>query len=108
MNSVTVRPAVDRDLDDQAYFYATSASADLGHRFLVNAHQTFTILAANPLMGWKFTTGPASWRSLRVFPVEGFDRIPILYAPHPNGVEIVRVVHGSRNLVSFLRRHRPD
>ena len=43
-------------------------------------------------------------KSLRVFRVSGFDRIVILYRPLPNGVEILRVVHGSRNLQSLLRR----
>ncbi len=35
-----VRPRADQDLDDQAYYYATVANAELGHRFLVAAHST--------------------------------------------------------------------
>ena len=34
----------------------------------------------------------------------GFERILIPYRPHAVGVEIQRVVHGSRNLQAFLRR----
>jgi plasmid stabilization system protein ParE len=46
-----VRPKADQDLDDQAYYYATEANAELGHRFLVAAHDTFTLLAMQPEMG---------------------------------------------------------
>ena len=35
-----VRPKADRDLDDQAYYYATEATPEVGHRFLVAAHDT--------------------------------------------------------------------
>jgi toxin ParE1/3/4 len=40
---------------------------------------------------------------MRVFRVTGFERILILYRPHPDGVDILRVVHGSRDVQSLLR-----
>ena len=40
-----VRPKADQDLDDQAYYLATQAGPDLGHRFLLAAHETFGLLA---------------------------------------------------------------
>jgi plasmid stabilization system protein ParE len=49
-----VRPKADQDLDDQAYYYATVASPEVGHRFLVAAHETFALLATQPQMGWHF------------------------------------------------------
>ena len=41
--------------------------------------------------------------SLRVFQVSGFERMLVFYRPLPEGVEILRVVHGSRNLRTLLR-----
>ena len=46
-----VRPKADQDLDDQAFYYATEASPEFGHRFLVAAHDTFSLLATQPHMG---------------------------------------------------------
>jgi plasmid stabilization system protein ParE len=40
-----IRPKADRDLDDQAYYLATKASPEVGHRFLLAAHETFGLLA---------------------------------------------------------------
>ena len=98
------RPAADGDLDEQAAYYSVSATAALGHRFLVAAHDTFALLANQPYMGWH----PALWhpelRELRVFRVRTFERMLILYLPLRDGVDILRVVHGSRDMQAFVRR----
>lgn len=99
-----VRPKADQDLEDQAYYYATAASPEVGHRFLVAAHDTFTLLATQPNMGWQARLRHADLKGLRVFRVTDFERILLLYLPLLDGVEILRVVHGSRNLQALLRR----
>src|SRR5207248_2631694 len=99
-----VRPRADRDLDDQAFYYATAATPEVGHRFLVAAHDTFALLATQPNMGWQSRLKHPELKSLRVFRVKDFERILILYIPLLDGVEILRVVHGSRNLQALLRR----
>jgi len=40
--------------------------------------------------------------------VKGFERMLILYLPMIDGVEILGVVHGSRDLEAFLRREGSD
>ena len=99
-----VRPKADQDLDDQAYYLATQASPEVGHRFLLAAHETFSLLATQPAMGWHCRLKVPGVESLRVFRVSGFEKLLVLYRPRPDGVEILRVVHGSRNLQVFLRR----
>jgi ribosomal protein L19 len=39
-----------------------------------------------------------------MFRVNGFERILILYRPMEKGIEVLRVVHASRNLLALLRR----
>jgi toxin ParE1/3/4 len=103
-----VRPKADRDLEDQAYYYATVATPEVGHRFLVAAHDTFALLATQPNMGWHSRLKHSDLKQLRVFRVKDFDRILILYLPLLNGVDILRVVHGSRSLQALLRREWLD
>jgi len=43
-----LRPKADQDLDDQALYLATQAGPDVGQRFLLAAHETFALLAAQP------------------------------------------------------------
>jgi len=103
-----VRPKADRDLEDQAYYYATAANPELGHRFLVSAHDTFALLATQPNLGWQSRLRHPGLEQLRVFRVKDFERILILYLPLLDGVEILRVVHGSRNVLALLRREGLD
>jgi len=99
-----VRPKADQDLDDQAYYLATQAGSDLGHRFLLAAHETFALLATQPQIGWHPRLIHPDLASLRVFQVTGFEKMLVFYRPRLDGVEILRVVHGSRNLRTLLRR----
>ena len=98
-----VRPKADLDLDNQALYYAEEASPELGHRFLIAAHETFSLLATQPHMGWHPRLRHPDLTSLRVFRMSGFEKILILYRPLPDGVELLRVVHGSRNVSTLLR-----
>lgn len=106
MSRYLVRPRADEELDDQAYYYATKANADVGHRFLVAAHDTSALLATQPDMGWNAGLKRPALKFLRVFRVKDFERILVLYLPMPDGVEILRVVHGSRDLQTLLHRRR--
>ena len=99
-----IRPKADHDLDDQAYYLATEASIEIGHRFLLAAHETFGLLATQPEMGWDARLKHPELTSLRVFRVSGFERILVLYRPYSSGVEILRVVHSSRSFQALLRR----
>jgi toxin ParE1/3/4 len=101
-----IRPKADQDLSDHAFYLATLATARIGHKFLIAAHETFSLLATQPEMGWRFRLKNPALASLRVFRVSGFEKLLILYRPRPDGVEILRVVHASRNLEAFLRRNR--
>jgi toxin ParE1/3/4 len=98
-----IRPKADQDLDDQAFYFATEANPELGHRFLVAAHETFSLLATQPDMGWNPTLRLPALRGLRLFRVTGFDKILILYRPLDTGVEILRVIHSSQNVRRLLR-----
>ena len=55
-------------------------------------------------MGWHARLKYPYLASLRTFRIPGFERILVLYKPEPDGVEILRVIHGSQNLNKLLRR----
>lgn len=99
-----IRPRADRDLDDQADYYGTRGSPALGHRFLLAAHETFTLLASQPEIGWWPKFKNPALAAARAFRVRGFERILVIYRPVEDGVDILRVIHGSRNLQALLSR----
>ena len=99
-----IRPKADQDLDDQALYYGVEASPELGHRFLASAHDTFALLATQPKMGWNSKLRHPNVRGLRLFRVTSFEAIVILYRPLEHGIEVLRVVHGSRSIQRLIRR----
>ncbi|MGD0222446.1 MAG: type II toxin-antitoxin system RelE/ParE family toxin [Terriglobia bacterium] len=101
-----IRPKADQDLNDQAHYLATQANPSVGHNFLLAAHETFSLLATQPNMGWHSRLKNPALAFLRVFRVPGFERMLVLYRPRLDGVEILRVVHASQHLEGFLRRDR--
>jgi toxin ParE1/3/4 len=97
-----LRPKAHQDLDDQAYYLAMEASPDVGHRFLVATHETLALLATQPEMGWRLSLKRLALAELRAFRVKGFERMLVLYLPRAEGVDVLRVVHGSRNLQALF------
>jgi toxin ParE1/3/4 len=99
-----VKPQANLDLDEHADYLSQEASLELGLRFLTAAHETFALLATHPNMGWQARLRHPALKSLRVFRIAGFERMLVLYQPLPDSVDILRVVHGSRNLQALFRR----
>lgn len=107
MNSrYVLRPKADQDLDEQAYYFATKAGVDTGHRFLLAAHETFALISTQPQMGWRVRVRHPRIGSLRAFRISNFERLLVLYLPLSSAIEIVRIVHGSRDIEAFLRHEK--
>ena len=72
MSRYFIRPKADQDLDDQAFYYATKAGPEIGHRFLVAAHETFSLLATQPQMGWHSRFKHSALKQLVCFSAKQF------------------------------------
>ena len=94
----------DIDLDNQADYVSERFGLDSAERFIHAAHETSKLLVIHPQLGWSPHFGIRSMKNIRVFRVNGFESMLILYRPLENGVEILRVVHGSRNLRALFRQ----
>jgi toxin ParE1/3/4 len=72
---------------------ADPAAAD---RMLDLIEEKLTLLAENPSIG---PARPDIAAGLRLFPVR---RYIVLYQAHPDGIEVVRVVHGMRDQTRWV------
>jgi toxin ParE1/3/4 len=100
--SYHVLPAADRDLDDQAAYLASEASLETALRFYDAAAATFEKIARMPGIGERRDSIKPRLAGLRVWRIEGFEKHLIFYQPTDGGIDIVRVLHGARDIDTVL------
>jgi toxin ParE1/3/4 len=101
-SSYRVLPAADTDLDDQAAYLAREASLEVALRFYDAAAATCEELARMPGLGERRPTAHPRLEGLRVGRIRGFEKHLIFYRPVADGIEIVRVLHGARDIDRLL------
>jgi len=98
--TVTKTPAAYRDLEGIAD-YIQQHNPDAAHRFLLAAQKAFNLLTSQPLLGEVYPHPRHS--DLRFWTLgRRFRNYVIFYRPIADGVEIIRVLHGSQNFPKVL------
>ncbi len=91
-----------RDLVEIFGYYAREAGHDTARRFFVQADATFERLATMPGLGARFEPGTSASTDLRFSPIARFKNYLVFYRPIEGGIEIVRVLHGARDIPGLL------
>jgi toxin ParE1/3/4 len=99
MARIVKREAAKRDLVAQWVWYAENAGIETADRFLEAAEESLILVAGHPEAGGRSYFTREELLDIRRFPVTGgFDRILLFYFPLQDGIDLVRVLHGSRDL----------
>ena len=102
MARVVKRIAAQRDLDSIAASLQAMASPLVAIRFLDASNRDFVRLSKMSGLGSRFESDHPALEGLRVWPIRGFRKYLILYRPLDDGIEVVRVLHGSRDIERLL------
>jgi toxin ParE1/3/4 len=92
---------VRRDLAD-IFVYLGRTRVSSAHRFLREAEATFRRLAEFPGMGVRYEPDDPLFEGIRVFPVSRFKKYLVFYRPLEGGIEVLRVLHGAREIRGIL------
>ena len=103
MPRVLKRAQAARDLTDHFVFLAENASVEVARRFLQSAQSAFGELAEMPQIGASRTFQNPRFAAVKMWPIRGFERFLIFYRPLTNGIEVLRVVHGARDIENLFR-----
>lgn len=97
-----ILPRAETDLLDQAQYLAENASPETAFRFAEAADDTFAFLATTPEAGavWESQTAPVP--GLRLWRIKGFEKHRVFYRPTEDGIDVVRVLHGHRDIDAIL------
>ncbi|MBI4480458.1 MAG: type II toxin-antitoxin system RelE/ParE family toxin [Acidobacteria bacterium] len=100
---IVLRPAAGCDLDREADYIAQHQDLDTALRFYQAAEETFRLIATQPQMGRRRDFGNPQLKGVRVCLMKEFDRHLVFYRPRKGGIEVLRIIHGARDIENLLR-----
>jgi toxin ParE1/3/4 len=100
MSSYFVTPRAQADLDE-TWLYVAKDRPGAADRLIDRIIGHFSSLASNPELGASCAELAADLRQSTV------GNYIVLYRPRPARVEIVRVIHGARDVAEEFKRHWP-
>lgn len=106
MARVIVRITARQDIKKVGVYLELHGSPAVSERFVTSVFETFQELADMPKMGHPCGFERPTLRRLRRWPVKGFENWLIFYRPKRDGVEVVHVYHGARDLDSLFADDR--
>ena len=86
----------------EAYLHIGGDSAAAAEQLLDAVERAITLLLSRPRAGRAREFRSPRAYGLRSWVVSGFENYLIFYRPHPEGIEIVRLIHGARDIPSLL------
>jgi len=101
MKKVIKLPQTFHDLD-KITAYIGKDNLDAALRFIESSEYTFSQLLQFPQLGKVQSSGKLLLHELRVFPVKDFKNYLIFYRPVADGIEIIRVLHSSRDIPNLV------
>ena len=87
-----------QDLDGVADYYAAAAGADRAGALIASIVERFRLLAEHPYIG---VARPELSPGIRSYATPGTP-YSIFYFPREYGVEVIRILHGSRDLARLF------
>jgi toxin ParE1/3/4 len=96
-----------RDLLEH-FVYIGRDSVPAARRFLKAADKAMASLARMPQMGGRWASRNPALRELRVWSIRKFENYLIFYRPTPEGIEVLRVLHGARDIDTLLEGTSPE
>src|SRR5215203_1949868 len=91
------RPQAERDIEE-CFVYIAEDNLDVGVTFLVAVEDAIEQLARFPLLGKERQFTEKRFQNVRMWKVKNFENYLIFYTVAEDRIEIVRVLHGSRDI----------
>ncbi len=101
MGEIKKKPQVITDLIEIATYIGQN-SLLTSDNFLLAAEETFKQLGQLPQMGKPCQFSHPKLANIRQLGIKGFKKYLIFYSLTENGVEILRVIHGVRDIKTIL------
>lgn len=96
-HEITKRPQAERDIEE-CFVYIAEDDLDTGVYFLAAVEDSLERLAEFPHLGKQRTFTDKRFQNIRMWRVTGFESYLIFYRVEESAIEVIRVLHGSRDI----------
>lgn len=101
---VSYRQAASDDLIRQFRYYLLKLDRpDIAVRFREAVRQTVAALRQRPLVGPRYQSDDPRFHNVRSWPIQGFEAIRIYYIVDEDALQVIRILHGSRDVRNILK-----
>jgi plasmid stabilization system protein ParE len=90
------------------YYLVTINLPEVAVRFRDAVRHTVQSLRLHPLVGPRYSSSNPQLQNLRSWPVTGFEAIRIYYPFEEDAIDILRILHGKRDVKCILERGGTD
>ena len=97
MKPIRIRPRADTEIDELAGYIALD-SPDAAMRFLEAVQKSFELISEQPGIGTQRYAHLSLLEDLRMLPVCDFEKHLVFYIERPGYIDVLRVLHGSRDI----------
>jgi toxin ParE1/3/4 len=87
----------------QIIAYIADRNPQAAGRVFAAYERSLTSLARNPDIGWLYPTDNPALLGMRAFPIDRFRNYLIFYRHTADTLDVIRVLHGRRDLARLLR-----
>ncbi len=107
MKPIRIRPCANAEIDALADYIACD-SPDAAMRFLDAVQKSFNLISAQPGIGAQRYAHLPKLEGLRMLPVSDFEKHWVFYIERPGYIDVLRVLHGSRDIPVALVKGTED
>jgi toxin ParE1/3/4 len=90
------------------YYLLELNQPDVAIRFREAVRKTVQSVSQQPTIAPRYDLRNPQLRNLRSWPVVGFEAIRVYFVLENDGMRIIRVLHGKRDIRSLLDREKPS
>ena len=108
MPSPGFSPLALQDIHQSVRWFQENASQNLVERYFEAVQATVLELVQRPQIGSPCNFEKTELAGIRRWPVKDFNRWLIFYFPVKPRIQVVRVLHGARDLDAILDSHNED
>lgn len=91
------RPQAERDIEE-CFVYIAEENLDKGVYFLVAVEDSIEQLGEFPFLGKNKSFKNPQFQNIRIWQVKGYEKYLIFYLVEDSTIEIIRLLHSSRNI----------